>query len=166
MLGSKSLYSALRNHVRFYQLVSDYVGWELVIDKEQVTLVLALKEKDNKIHPVIHYGCLYLFHRFMSWLIDYPIPLFQTHFAYPDPGYDSEYQFMFPGPRKFEQARTSLTFPASHLSMPIVKDEELLLQLFQTQMEPLFRLHYVPQNIVSKIRALLQKKSSFLNSLR
>lgn len=67
-------------------------------------------------------GCelmLKLVHGMASWLIRHRIVLNGAEFAFPHPPQSSDHLYLFPGPVRFDCARTQISFDAAYLDLPV-----------------------------------------------
>lgn len=162
LVSCKTLGEALAEVVRFYDLVTDGVGFRI----ERV--------KNGRIHFTLLYDpttCykedllvdffMLLWHRFPSWLVGQVIPINYIQFPFAEPPHSPEYRFMFPYERRFNQESSSLVFAAKWLDLPVVRTAEQLpdylakipLQWFQKQ-------HY-REPITRQVLRLLEQAASY-----
>lgn len=146
----KTLGEVLAEVVRFYDLVTDGVGFSVE------------RQKNGRIAFTLHYNpatCykeellvdffMLLWHRFPSWLVGQVIPIHFITFPFAEPPHSPEYRFMFPYERRFDQPSSSLVFSEKWLDLAVVRTAAQLpeylakipLQWFQKQQyrEPLTR---------------------------
>ncbi|WOH38598.1 AraC family transcriptional regulator [Thalassotalea fonticola] len=157
MSSCANLGKALELGFGYYQLHCQAYQLELYTtgDEVEIRVVLANPELDPE-HLLAEF-ILNAWHRFASWLIGKNIIIRCASFDYSPPAHESEYQYLFPGIRKFNQPFLSLSFSKDYLAMPIIKKntgelEQYLKNTFQN-------LLFTPiddQSLSAKIRLIIE----------
>jgi AraC-like DNA-binding protein len=121
MVACDTLGEALRYSLRFQNLTSGAIRWELVTYRGQARLSLRL------VHPATD-TCHFLeeffplvWHRFANWLIGERVPLIRTEFSFPQPQHSAEHHLMFPGPILYGRPDSALLFDAGWLHQPVMR---------------------------------------------
>ncbi len=149
-----SLEKALVRGMLFYGLFPDAPRVALQHEGDQVRLSIdssALWDPDHFLTESL----LVIWHRLGSWLIGQRIRLDEASFAYPEPAHSAEYDLLYPCPRRFGAASTSLLFHSRYLAMPLVQDERTLKQFLEHSPADLLARPDGGDSLTSRIRRLL-----------
>lgn len=130
MASSSTLGDALRYSVRFYNLTSRAVRWELVEGDGVELRLLPLGPRDDPQHFLEEF-LLLVWHRFCNWLVGERIPLRQTQFSFAAPAHREEYRLMFPGPVVFDQPCSAIRFGSTWLDTPVSRTRQELRRYLQ-----------------------------------
>lgn len=125
MIHAESLGEALRYSVRFYNLTSAAMRFEL-LDGRPCQLQLSLLRPDRDPDHFLEEFILLLWHRFCNWLIGARIPLTHTSFRFGAPPHSDEYRLMFPGPVTFDRACSGISFDSSWMQAPVIRSRQEL----------------------------------------
>ena len=120
MIDSNTLGEALRYSIRFYNLTSPAIRWQLTEGPRarlELELIAPQKDTDHFLEEFL----LLLWHRFGNWLIGERIPLLQTSFKFERPAHWREYQLMFPGTLSFDEGSSSISFAVDWLDAPVIR---------------------------------------------
>jgi AraC-like DNA-binding protein len=130
MVASANLGDALRYSVRFYNLTSQSLRWELD-GGEETRLSLTLAEPAIDGEHFIEELMLLIWHRFCNWLIGERVPLVRTELGFAETPHRAEYRIMFPGPVAFGYPCSSIVFDSNWLRAPVVRSRRELQQYLQ-----------------------------------
>jgi AraC-like DNA-binding protein len=130
MVASANLGDALRYSVRFYNLTSQSLRWELG-GGEETRLSLSLVEPAIDAEHFIEELMLLIWHRFCNWLIGDRVPLLCTEFGFAETPQRAEYRIMFPGPVAFGHPCSSIVFDSNWLGAPVVRSRRELQHYLQ-----------------------------------
>ncbi len=125
MIHCETLGEALRYSVRFYNLTSPAMRWELVEGRPS-QLQLRLLRPDRDPEHFLEEFILLLWHRFCNWLIGARIPLTHTSFRFSAPAHSAEYRLMFPGPVSFERPFSGISFDPIWMQAPVIRSRQEL----------------------------------------
>lgn len=126
----RTLRDALTQGAQFYHLIRDDVEisfTEVESDKENEA-IFSIQLKDESLDPdhlLIEFFLL-VWHRFAIWLVGNKVPLKYAEFKYLPPAHVKEYSLFFPCHCRFNQAKNSIVFDRSALSLPIKRTEKEL----------------------------------------
>jgi AraC-like DNA-binding protein len=130
MVESATLGDALRYSMRFYNLTSRSIRWDLQRD-EQIRFALTLTDPSRDVAFFIEELLLLIWHRFSNWLIGERVPLLATQFRFDEPAHSAEYRIMFPGPVAYGYDHSAIVFDARWLEAPVVRSRVELRQYLQ-----------------------------------
>lgn len=156
MLNTPSLQRSLELGMGYYQLLSDAYTIKLTVKNNVACISAKLKNPELDPDHLLAEYILIGWHRLASWLIGKNILLKQTGLDYPIPAHETEYQFMFPGIRKFDQACLSLEFSRHYLELPIVQSNESLELFFKHSFENLLLTPANDDSFNTKVRLLIE----------
>ncbi len=150
----RTLDKALRRGILFYNLFPQAPGLQLQREGDWARLSVDNSQLWDPDHFLAE-SLLVIWHRLSSWLIGQRIRLEETTFTYPEPAHITDYDLMFPCPRRFSAGCTSLLFHARYLDMPLLQDERTLKQFLQHSPADLLARPDGGDNLPSQIRRLL-----------
>lgn len=127
MVASATLGEALRYSVRFYNLTSEAVRWQMDFGVETRLSVEMLDDRNDPDH-FMEELLLLIWHRFCNWLIGERVPLICTEFRFEQPSHNAEHRIMFPGALEYGHEFSSLVFDPLWLSAQIVRSTRELRQ--------------------------------------
>jgi AraC-like DNA-binding protein len=130
MVESATLGDALRYSMRFYNLTSHSMRWELQ-QSEQARFALTLIDPSRDVAFFIEELLLLIWHRFCNWLIGERVPLMATQFRFDEPPHSDEYRIMFPGPVAYRYDSSAIVFETRWLQAPVVRSSAELRQYLQ-----------------------------------
>ncbi len=152
-LSSPSLGVALKRWCRHHALLTDDLHLKLTTSGD--TAIITLEERndlgrhgaESREFSIVH--VLRNLHGLACWYVDSRIPLQGARFPFAAPPHADAYQYMFPGPLRFEAAQAASTgssqaelrFDARYLALPLRRDEKALQQMLQRAL-PLTVLQY------------------------
>lgn len=149
-----NLDKALTRGALFYSLFPDAPSVRIERDGDQAVLTLDDHNLVDPDHFLVE-SLLIIWHRLGSWLIGQRIRLLEATFSYPEPPHTSEYDLLFPAPRRFGAPSISLRFQARYLDMPLLQDERTLKQFLQDSPADLLARQDGGDSLTSQIRRLL-----------
>ncbi|TRX56522.1 AraC family transcriptional regulator [Thalassomonas sp. M1454] len=156
MLSTPSLKRSLELGMGYYQLLSDAYSIKLTIKDKTACIQAKLKKPELDPDHLLAEYILIGWHRLASWLIGKNIILKQSQFDYPAPAHETEYQFMFPGIRKFNKSCLSLEFSSHYLGMPIVQNSDSLELFLKHSFENLLLTPANDDSFNTKVRLLIE----------
>ncbi|WP_116365110.1 AraC family transcriptional regulator [Parahaliea mediterranea] len=130
MVDSATLGEALRYSVRFYNLTSPALRWELR-EGGHCELALRLAEPEADPDHLLEEFMLLIWHRFCNWLIGERMPLLRTAFRFAAPAHRAEYRLMFPGPVQYRQDISSIQVDSAWLRAPVIRSRRDLRRYLQ-----------------------------------
>lgn len=119
-----NLYSALKQGVRFYNLLTDDVTTR--VSKSNQTIEIAFSFANPKLDPdhFYHEFWFVIWHRLACWLTGVKIPLLEVHFSYAKPAHASELNLMFPCKHEFSSNTNKMVFDASFANAELVRTKQ------------------------------------------
>lgn len=121
LLDAPRLEIALHRFGQFFHLILD--EFRLTLRREGASAYVELVPNSGGPGPAASVlGCelmLKLVHGMASWLIGQRILLDCAEFAFPLPPESSDHLYLFPGPVRFDCARTQIGFDARYLDLPV-----------------------------------------------
>lgn len=119
----ENLLEALTTGTRFYNLITEDIYTELVVEGESASIIINFRRPELDGHHFYQDFWMVIWHRTASWLCGVPIPLIETFFAQPRPPHAAELNIMFPSKHHFGATENRLTFSAEHLTAPLIRDK-------------------------------------------
>ena len=113
LLDARSLGNAMYRFTRFWNLLLDDYLFGYSEHDGQLVISLEARDPGANAQRWGHELMMKLVHGVASWLAGQEIPLHSVAFSFATPVYASEYMHMFPGPIRFEQPCTALSFDAA-----------------------------------------------------
>ncbi|MBW1786338.1 MAG: AraC family transcriptional regulator [Deltaproteobacteria bacterium] len=157
LIGCDSLEKILRRFIVFMGLFTDELRWELTVKGSQAEFCLDHHDILDRVFSYVHYGSLFLIHRLSSWYLGRHIPLKKSAFAFADPGYRREYDFLFPGAHQFVRHRSCITFDARYLSMLPIRTEEALEGFLPRAMVHMLTMRVSNERAGARVRMIMGK---------
>jgi AraC-like DNA-binding protein len=122
----QTLRQALVEGTRFYHLIRNDLEITFHETDSEATLSLSLKDEFLDPDNLLIEFFLLIWHRFSIWLVGNKVPLKYADFKYSPPDHVKEYSLFFPCHCRFNQAKNSIVFDRSALSLPIKRSEKEL----------------------------------------
>lgn len=116
-VAESNLGKALRLGAKFYNIMFQRECVALSTEGDYAVLTVTRDKPDHK--HLFDEISLLSWHRYASWLIADNLPLHETRFPFAPPSHVTEYNYLFPGPHKFNHNNLSLVFPKSYLERGI-----------------------------------------------
>ncbi len=120
MVASATLGEALRYAVRFSNLTSSAVRWELEEGSETRLLLTMLDTRADPDHFLEEF-LLLIWHRFSNWLIGERTPLIRTEFRFSTPTHQAVYRGMFPGRISYNHGCSAIVCDGKWLSASVIR---------------------------------------------
>ena len=117
------LLEALTTGIRFYNLITEDIHTELVVDGAAASIIIKFRRPELDANHFYQDFWMVIWHRTASWLCGVPIPLVETSFAQPRPPHAAELNIMFPSRHHFDATENRLTFSAEYLTEPLIRDK-------------------------------------------
>lgn len=144
-LTSPTLDVALKRWCRHHRLLSEDIVLEFARQRVQQRDSAMVRIAEHTRLGELREFCLVSTLRYLlgyaSWLIDSRIVLGETTFPFPAPPHADAYQYLFPGPVRFNADAAGFSFDAPYLSLPVRRDERALQAMLQRAL-PLTVLQY------------------------
>jgi len=163
MITAPTLKKALEMGIGYYQLFSKAYNIKLTLTEDEVELSVKLTKPELDPDNLLAEFVLIAWHRFASWLVGKNILLKKVCFDYPIPAHETEYQYLFPALREFNQDKLSLHFSREYLMLPIVKNVQELEKYLKSAFENLLLKPIDDDSLSAKIRLLIEdnKENNF-----
>lgn len=126
----RTLREALTHGAQFYHLIRNdlEVSFIEVDNDKENEAIFSIELNDESLDPehlLIEFFLL-VWHRFAIWLVGNKVPLKYASFKFSAPAHVKEYSLFFPCHCRFNQAKNSIVFDRSALSLPIKRSEKEL----------------------------------------
>ena len=155
-LTAPTLGVALKRWCRHHRLMIRDIELELVIEAEQASLRLYDHGLDAEIREFAIVTCFRYVLGFLSWLTDTKLPQKASGFQFPPPPHAPLYHHLFSQDVQFEAGANFVTFPATCLDLPVVRDEAMLTTMLRRAL-PLTILPYRrDRTFAARVRSMLQ----------
>ena len=140
VLSTQTLEHALKRSITFMNIVIDAPRGKLTIEGDEAQITL----EDTRHRTAFAYRTYWLILMGVScWLIGRRIPLHHVEFACPAPAARAAYLQFFGAPVDFDMPFSRLSFAASYLKLPVIRDEAAL--------KPFLKA--APGNILSRFKS-------------
>ena len=156
VLGCKTLGQALERSLRFYALILDDIGGELLRRPKEAAITLRRCE-GTAAKPFAFEVLLMLLHGVACWLVGRRIPILRAQFCYPEPGYSPEYRLMYCTDLTFDAPQTAIVFAADYLDLPIVQNERTIKEFLRTAPENILVKYKNGSSLSARIRRRLRQ---------
>ncbi|TDG11308.1 AraC family transcriptional regulator [Seongchinamella unica] len=121
-LLSNTLGEALERGFRYYNLMSDVVSINLVLEDATANIDILFLDEDADPENLMREWWPRMWHRLLGWLIGENVPLEQVLFSHQAMGSVEDYEQVFACPCLFEQPSTRLEFDAKWLERPVCRE--------------------------------------------
>lgn len=158
LLESANLQTALFRFTRFFHLVLDDLAIDLSRRDGQICMALVPQVPAAARNTFGQEIMLKLIHGVASWLTGYRMPLARVDFAYPRPSHASEYDFLYPGPVRFDQPLTAIYFEAAQLATPIRQDKSALGAFLSGAPGDWLFVSFAERIVSQRVRQFLEKR--------
>ncbi|GGM55106.1 transcriptional regulator [Longimycelium tulufanense] len=153
---SPDLGAALQRATTFYALFADHPPLHLELFDDTARLTLDLVGADDPEHFLAE-SLLVLCHRFANWLVRTKIPLRLAEFDYPAPPHRAEYDLLYGCPLQFDTPRTAISFDATYLKLPVLRDEASLNEFLRTSPADLLSRRDYGSTVSARVHNLLAR---------
>lgn len=160
MRRCQTLREALDMGARFYNLYTDDVYTELVETDSEAGVRVSLRRPELDPDYFFLEFWMVMWHRLSSWMIGKRIILLETSFKHAEPNHASELVYTFPGPHSFEQTHNQLTFAATHLAEPLIRDDKHWTEFLTNAPFGFLSIPGEDQSLQSKITQLIKQSST------
>lgn len=156
VIDSKSLWDALRKGALFYDLVTDSLKLDLVIEGDEACFNVIFARPELDPDHYFHEFWLTIWYRLVGWLGGAVPPLRRVMFAYPRPDkYVEEFKHMFRCPYVFDAPVNTLVFEAGFLAKPVIRNRDELKQFLSTAPLGFLMTPSEETSIARRIRTIL-----------
>ncbi|WNC66871.1 AraC family transcriptional regulator [Thalassotalea nanhaiensis] len=152
LIGAPNLKKALHLGIGYYQHISNAYDLKLVEDGDIVRLEAKIIKPELDPDHLLAEFILTGWHRTACWLISKNIILKEVNFNYAPPEHESEYRYLFPCPRNYDQPCLSLSFSAEYLSLPITQNSSTLVDYIRKSPENILLNPVEDDSYSTKIR--------------
>lgn len=150
----------LRRGIKFYDLVTDSIQFELYRNGKEAHYILDTSPGSTDPDNFLPLTLLSIIHRLSSWLIDQPLILKAVNFSHRKPETANEYNFLFKSPIKFNQPHNSLVFSSNYLDLPIQQSDQTLQEFLDKPVLQLMGGASSGNSLVITIKRLIKDKVS------
>ncbi len=159
-ISCDNLQQVIERCMKFYCLMNDQIDWKLVTSEQQCQLLFDVHKE-----PAIDYSYFSTFNcsviwRWLSWMIDKPIPLDDVSFSFAAPISNIEVNQIFNQQVDYNKRHNKLTFSSQYLSLP-VKQTVHTLRLFLNKVPECLLSHYQEEiSFTKQLQDYLQKQQN------
>ncbi|MFL9991904.1 AraC family transcriptional regulator [Paraburkholderia sediminicola] len=154
ILHTASLEQALSIALEFLRLMLDEPRGKLVRANGQAQILL---HEGNLKRPAFACRTYWIIlHGIACWLVGRRIPLRRVDFSCPEPEHGEQYRLLFGAPVHFDQPLSRLTFDASLLRLPVVRDHRALKRFLRDAPANILVRYRYDAGVVSAIRRRLR----------
>ncbi|WNC74161.1 AraC family transcriptional regulator [Thalassotalea psychrophila] len=121
-IGAPNLKRALELGIGYYQHISDAYELNMIEEGDIVRLEVKIAKPEFDPDHLFAEFVLCAWHRTACWLISKNIILKEVNFDFSAPDHESEYRYLFPCPRNYNQSCLSLSFSTDYMFMPITQN--------------------------------------------
>ncbi|EKF74988.1 AraC family transcriptional regulator [Alcanivorax hongdengensis A-11-3] len=156
VINCPNLGTAVDRGFRFYELFELSLHSRLVRDGDQARLVV---DADPRLdfREVIIEASLFIWLRFMSWLVGKAIEPQEVHLDYQPVG-DDEHRFMFDCPIHYGADSSYVVIRAEYLELPLVQNELSLSKFLTDSLAQLFDGNIHNVGLPAQIRAIISNE--------
>ena len=160
-LTSSNLGIAIKRWCRHHRLLTEDILLNLSTSRNVATLSIEVRRELGPMQEFCLVSSLRYLLGYTCWAIDSRIALLETQLPFPPPAHQDIYTVLFPGgPVRFNADKTSISFDARYLALPLQRDERALRQMLQRAL-PLTVLQYRRDRLlVRRVQKLLSQQSS------
>lgn len=123
-IDCKTLKQVIHRMLLFYRIVSDELDWQWHVNGDQAMLRFTTNATGNSDYFTAF--MMSVSWRWLSWIIDKPIPLDRADFTQQQPDFAGEIIQVFKAPLHFEADSNQLVFPADYLKLNVTQTPESL----------------------------------------
>lgn len=140
-ISCDNLQQVIERCIKFYSLMNEQVNWQLIITEQQCQLHFDLHQQPNVDYSYFSaFNCSVIW-RWLSWMIDKPIPLEQVSFNFSSSVSSNEIKQIFNQNVTYDAPHNTLIFDQSFLKVP-VKQTSHSLRLFLNKVPECLLSHY------------------------
>ena len=163
-LTAPNLGIALKRWCRHHRLLTDDIVLDLSVAGPTAQLAISERRRLGEMRELCLLTSLRYVHGYACWLTDSCIPLRAVEFPYPAPPHAAVYALLFPGPTRFEAARTCMTLDAQHLALPLRRDEQELRGMLRRGLAITVRQYRSDRLVLRRLRDLLRTRCAELRT--
>ena len=157
VINCPNLGSAVERGIRFYDLFELSLQSRIERDGEVARLVVVADPRLD-FREVIIEASLFIWLRFMSWLVGKAIEPQQVKLDYSDVRNDEEHRFLFDCPIEYMSDQNAVTFRADFLDLPLVQNELSLSKFLKESLAQLFDGNIHNVGLPAQIRAIISNE--------
>jgi AraC-like DNA-binding protein len=151
VIHAPDLGAALARMVDFLSITTGYPGIHMTVDGGTCRI-----EFGDDLPPFAAELLLTFTHRFSAWLSGQRIALSGVDMPFPEPSHSAAYEPVFGYAPTFGGSTASISFAASHLKSPLVREETDLLAYLRRWPEDLIRHRDYGTAIADRVRKVLE----------
>ena len=159
-LSSPTLGVALQRWCRHHGLLTQDVVLQWQRDPAQARIVL----QENRPLGVFRIFCLVSMlrnlHGVACWLVDSPIRLLRLELPFPAPAYADALALLFPGPIGYDAPVACLHLDATHLAMPLCRNETELNDMLRRALYVMVKPYRRDRSLLRRVRQRLRASLS------
>ncbi len=123
LIGCSDLGEAIRTTSQFFEMLTGRIGRVALKSQgaEAALCVSTVVSRSSRAAQALDLCNIVLIHKLYEWLTDACIPLKSAEFNYPCPPRPDLHLSLLSCPARFGLPETCLTFPASSLSLPVIR---------------------------------------------
>jgi len=157
-IGSPDLGVAIKRWCRHHRLLTEDITLDLEVTGGTATVSITEHRALGVFREFCLVSSLRFLHGFACWAIDSRVSLSAASFSFEAPPHRDAYPLMFGGELHFGADRTSYSFDARYLALPLQRDERALRIMLRRAL-PLTVLQYRRDRLLGqRVRELLRKR--------
>nr|WP_234306316.1 AraC family transcriptional regulator [Trinickia symbiotica] len=150
LLDASKLEVAMHRFGQFFHLVLD--DFRLTSSRDEAFGYVELISHGERLSALGAELMLKLVHGVASWLIRQKIPLVEVDFEWSRPSQADDHLYLFPGPVRFAQPVTRLSFEARYLDMPVRQRKSDLNEFLRRAPEDWIFVSFAEQLVRHRVR--------------
>ena len=116
-----NLYSALKQGVQFYNLVTDDINTRVQKSNQYLEIEFEFSNPDKDPEHFFHEFWFVIWHRLACWITGVQLPLVEVQFSYPKPPHTYELNLMFPCKHKFDSTTNKMVFDRRFANAELIR---------------------------------------------
>ena len=159
-IGSPDLGVAIKRWCRHHRLLTEDITLDLTVTGGMATISITEHRALGVFREFCLVSSLRFLHGYACWAIDSRVSLSAASFSFEAPPHCDAYPLMFGGELRFGADRTSYSFDARYLELPLQRDERALRTMLKRAL-PLTVLQYRRDRLLGqRVRELLRQRGS------
>jgi len=153
---SGTLGEALQRAFRFYEVISDDIGFELHEDGDVATIQMTLAHPEIDRFNFLYEWWFIVWSRLSGWMIGEELPVVTVDFPHPQGGTLEEYSEALSAACRFSQSGARFVFGAASLAQPIVRNADDMQQFLHPKSIDLVDWNDIHRSFRSRLKARLK----------
>lgn len=154
VINCANLEKAVQRGLRFYDLFDYQLRCQLIRHDDEAELRIDASQRLD-FREVIIEAVIFLWLRFMSWLVGKAIEARRVELDFSRSANDDDYRALFECPVEYGAEVSRLVFPAAYLDLPLVQNEISLSHFLRNSLTELLEGNVHNVGLPARIRALI-----------